>query len=82
MADNLEVEKIDIKLGRNKENALCFYRARYLHANDCLKRRIRYIKEQKFPSLFLRYEKRSGWASIATDSSKDTIPNDNNGVKK
>ena len=38
--------------------------------------------EQKFPSLFLRYEKRSGWASIATDSSKDTIPNDNCGVHK
>ena len=38
--------------------------------------------EQKFPSLFLRYEKRSGWASIATDSSKDTISNDNCSVKK
>ena len=38
--------------------------------------------EQKFPSLFLRYEKRSGWASIATDSSKGTISNDNCSVKK
>lgn len=45
-------------------------------------KRMKSIKEQKFPSLFLRYEKRSGWASIATDSSKDTISNDNCGVKK
>lgn len=47
-----------------------------------MKKRMKSIKEQKFPSLFLKYEKRSGWASIATDSSKDTIPNDNTGVKK
>lgn len=53
-----------------------------LFMNNNYEKRIRYIKEQKFPSLFLRYEKRSGWASIATDSSKDTISNDNCGVHK
>lgn len=53
-----------------------------LFANHNYEKRMKSIKEQKFPSLFLRYEKRSGWASIATDSSKDTISNDNTGVKK
>ena len=40
-----------------------------LFKNQYYEKRIESIKDHKFPELILRYEKRSGWALIATDSS-------------
>lgn len=40
-----------------------------LFKNQYYDKRIEGIKNHKFPELILRYEKRSGWALIATDSS-------------
>jgi len=73
----IEFDAVPIGMKNVKANILTT-----IFANHNYKKRIKCIKEQKFPSLFLRYEKRSGWASIATDSSSNTISNDDNGVKK
>ena len=53
-----------------------------LFKNQYYEKRIESIKDHKFPELILRYEKRSGWALIATDSSNQNIPNDKNDVKE
>ena len=52
-----------------------------LFKNQNYEKRIESIKDHKFPELFLRYEKRSGWALIATDSSNKNIANAENDVK-
>ena len=52
-----------------------------LFKNQYYEKRIESIKDHKFPELILRYEKRSGWALIATDSSNQNISNDKNDVK-
>ena len=53
-----------------------------LFKNQYYEKRIESIKDHKFPELILRYEKRSGWALIATDSSNQNISNDKNDVKE
>ena len=53
-----------------------------LFKNQYYDKRIASIKENKIPFLSLRYEKRSGWALIATDSSKLNLSNDKNNVKQ
>ena len=52
-----------------------------LFKNQYYEKRIESIRDHKFPGLILRYEKRSGWALIATDSSKSNISSDDNNVK-
>ena len=52
-----------------------------LFKNQYYEKRIESIRDHKFPGLILRYEKRSGWALIATDSSKPNISSDDNNVK-
>ena len=52
-----------------------------LFKNQYYDKRIEGIKNNKFPELILRYEKRSGWALIATDSSSNNVSNVNGDVK-
>ena len=52
-----------------------------LFKNQYYEKRIGSIRDHKFPELILRYEKRSGWALIATDSSMLTISSNQDDVK-
>ena len=52
-----------------------------LFKNEYYERRIKGILDGRFPDLSIRYEKRSGWALIATDSSIKNISNGQSDVK-
>ena len=52
-----------------------------LFKNQFYEKRIANIREHKFPTLILRYKKRSGWALIATDSSTDNVSKNDDDVK-
>ena len=52
-----------------------------LFKNQFYEKRIASIREHKFPTLILRYEKRSGWALIATDSSTVNVSKNDDDVK-
>ena len=55
-----------------------------LFQNDNYEKRIKGIEENRFPELSLKYEKKGGWALVATDLSNNNIPNnsDNNNYSK
>ena len=53
-----------------------------LFKNQHYENRIKSIEENKYPNLSIVYKKmRSGWTSIATDSSRSNISNNDNDVK-